>query len=374
MPAFKLYILRQLIAPFLLVTVGLTAIVWLTQSLRFLDLMVNKGLSIVAFGYLTLLVLPTFLGAILPIALFCALLFAYNKLTVDSELVSLRASGVSQWGLAAPALMLAGVVCLASYAITMYFVPNSFREFKERQFVLRSDYSSILIQEGVFNNVLDNLTVYVRTRDSAGVLKGILVHDTSNAEQPVTMMAEEGILVNTEEGPRFILLKGNRQEINKDRTHLSLLYFDRYTLDLSQFTEQRGERWRKAGERYIHELFFPGDSPGEQANRYKFLAEAHNRIVSPLFTFGLTMIALAALLSGDFNRRGQWRRILTAIIAAFAFEAAGLALVNVVAKQPGLTPLMYVNVAAAIGGGALLLNRRATLWRFGRRATTQPTP
>ena len=125
MPRYQRYLLRQLIGPFLLVTVGLTAVVWLSQSLRIIDLIVNKGLSFSAFLLMSMLVLPTFLSAILPIAFFCALLFVYNKLTIDSELVSLRAAGVSQWSLAKPALVMATIVVVVSYAIIMYVMPVS---------------------------------------------------------------------------------------------------------------------------------------------------------------------------------------------------------------------------------------------------------
>ena len=189
---YQRYLLRQLVGPFVLVALGLTAVIWLTQSLRVIDLIVNKGLSFSAFIFMSMLLLPTFLGAILPVAFFCSLLFVYNKLTVDSELVSLRAAGVSPWALAKPALLLATVVVILSYSITMYLMPNSHREFKERQFVLRGDHSSILLREGVFNTLTDELTVYVRAHEGDGKLKGILVHDSRSPEKPVTMMAASG--------------------------------------------------------------------------------------------------------------------------------------------------------------------------------------
>jgi lipopolysaccharide export system permease protein len=358
---YQRYLLRQLLGPFVLVALGLTVVIWLTQSLRFIDLIVNKGLALHAFIYMSMLLLPSFLGAILPVALFCSILFVYNKLTMDSELISLRAAGVSQWALAKPALLLATVVAILSYSITMYFVPNSYREFKERQFILRSDYSSILLQEGVFNNLIDDVTVYIRAREGGGALKGILVHDSRIREKPITMMAESGVLVRTDEGPRFVLMNGNRQEINKDTSQLSLLYFDRYTMDLSHIAEREQGRWREPRERFTHELFNPSDSVDDQRNRLKFLAEAHNRIVSPLFVYALAAIGLAALLSGGVNRRGQWRRILVAIVAAFAFEAAGLVLVNMVAKNAQLIPLMYINIAVVIGASMLVVRRH--VWR-----------
>ena len=169
------YILRQLLGPFLLITVGLTAVIWLTQSLRFIDMIVNKGLSLSAFLYFSMLLLPTFLGVILPIALFSAILFTYNKLVIDSEIVSLRSAGQGPWSLATPALILATCVCVLVYAINLYFVPLSYREFKSRQFIARADFSSVLLQEGVYTNLIDDVTVFVRERDARGRLHGIFV-------------------------------------------------------------------------------------------------------------------------------------------------------------------------------------------------------
>ena len=186
---------------------------------------------------MSMLVLPTFLGAILPIAFFCSLLFVYNRLIIDSELVSMRAAGVSQWSLAKPALSMATLIAIASCAIVMYVMPISHREFKERQFVLRSDHSALLLEEGTFNSLSDGVTVYIRGREG-GTLNGILVHDARERERPVTMMAERGLLVQTAEGPRFILFNGHRQRIDRDSAELSLLNFERYTMDLGEFAHQ----------------------------------------------------------------------------------------------------------------------------------------
>jgi lipopolysaccharide export system permease protein len=368
------YILRQLLGPFILISIGLTAVIWLTQSLRFVDLIVNKGLSLSAFLYFSMLLLPTFLGVILPIALFSAILFTYNKLVIDSEMVSMRSAGLGPWSLAAPAISLAAFVCVLVYAINLYFIPASFREFKSRQFIARADFSSVLLQEGVFTNLIDDVTVYVRARDSSGELHGILVHDSRVAGQPVTMMAERGALVKTEQGPRFVLLNGNRQEINKLHGQLSLLYFDSYALDLGHLAEDPANRWREPRERYLHELFNPGDGYDDQRNLGKFWAEAHQRIVTPLFAFALTGIALATLLGGQLNRRGQWRRILIGIGAAFAFEAIGLGLVNAVSKTPDLAPLMYINVLVTLSIAFYLLLRRRRGSKAKRGAEPQLAP
>jgi lipopolysaccharide export system permease protein len=355
------YILRQVLASTLFIAVALTCAIWLSQSLRLIDLIVNRGVSFATFLHLSLLMLPTFLAIILPIALFAAVAFVYNRLTMDSELVVMRAAGVSQTGLAKSALLVATAVTALCYGFTIYLLPASFREFKDLQFQIRNDHSLVLLQEGVFNTLSDGITVYVRARRASGELQGILIHDSRIPGKPVTMIAESGLLVETESGPRVVLINGNRQQVEKEDGELSLLYFDRYDLDISGDKETLKTRWREPRERFLSELFWPSNSPDDVNNYYKLRAEGHQRLVSPLLALAFTFIALAILLSGDFARRGQALRILLATGLMIFVQTAGLGFQNVAAKVPSLVPLMYVNaIVPIIAGGIVLFRAR---WR-----------
>src|ERR671926_556048 len=110
------YLLRQCLSVTLFVTAALSAAVWLAQSLRLVDLIVNRGLAAEVFLYLALLILPRFIDIVLPIGAFIAVLFVFNKLTAESELVVMRASGMSPQALAKPIMILAalGFVVLMS--------------------------------------------------------------------------------------------------------------------------------------------------------------------------------------------------------------------------------------------------------------------
>ena len=120
---YNKYIIKHLVHSLLLITFSLTSIVWLTQALRFVEFIVNQGVSITIFLHLTALLVPSLLLMILPPALFCAVLFTYNKLTSDSELVVMQSMGLSCWQLARPALIVAFVTMLITYAIAMYVQP-----------------------------------------------------------------------------------------------------------------------------------------------------------------------------------------------------------------------------------------------------------
>ncbi len=352
------YVLRQLATATLFVTLALAGVVWLSQSLRFIDLIINRGLSVVTFLHLTLLLLPSFLSVILPVALFCAVVFIYHRLTTDSELVVLRAAGLSEFDLARPALILGAIMMLICFGITLYFMPLGFREFKDRQFVIRSDYSHILLQEGNFTTLTDKLTVYVRARQSNGELLGILVHDNRDPEAPVTMMAERGALVSSADGPRFILINGNRQELKRDGRKLSLLYFDRYSFDLSNVGANEGPRWREPRERYMHELFGPPQNEGDVVHRRQLYAEGHRRLAAPLYVIVFTLIGLAAMLAGDFNRRGRLSRMLFGIGAAIVFQGLALMLANQIVKLPWLSSALYAYIGVWAAAALYVLFRR----------------
>ncbi len=358
MRAITRYIFIQVLTATLFVTVGLTFAVWLTRSLRLIDFIVNRGLPASTFFAFVGLLVPSFLGIVLPIATFVAVLFVYNKLTTDSEMVVLRAAGFSQLGLARPGLIMAAASMLVVYSISLYFLPLSYRAFKDLQYDIRNDYSAVLLQEGVFNNVSDDITVYLRERASDGRMWGILVHDSRDRERPVTMMAETGALVSGPAGPRVIMRNGNRQEINRASGNVSFLHFDRYTIELSRFTDRIAGRWRDPKERFLHELWAPPQDAIDEMHQQQLIAEGHYRIVWPLNTLAFVMVGLAALLTGEFNRRGQAWRVITAIVVVAGLEASDLALHDLANRSYQAIYAMYAVVISSIVISFFVLMRR----------------
>lgn len=363
MQAITRYVLNQLMVVTFFVTLGMTFAVWLAQSLRFFDYIVNRGLPATTFFAFVGLLLPSFLGIVLPIATFCAVLFVYNKLTMDSEMVVLRAAGLSQTQLARPALILALGITLIVYSISLYFLPLSYRTFKELQHQIRSDYSAVLLQEGVFNELGDGITVYVRERSADGELRGILVHDKRKAGGAITMMAERGALVRSESGPRVVMVNGNRQEVDQDSGRLSLLYFDHYTVEMTRFSGAPENRWLEPKERFLPSLLSPAETGIDLRNRNELIAEGHQRLVAPIYTIVFVLIGLAALLSGEFNRRGQMHRLLVAILCIGLLEGLALALQDLAGRTPQLLPLMYLVPLLPVGVSVYVLLKRS-----GRRS------
>lgn len=363
------YIAKQLLTAVLVVVVTLTCVIWLSQSLRFVDMIVNRGLPLATFVYLTMLLLPTWLSIVMPIAGFAAVLFIYNRMTGDREIVVLEASGLSPMRLARPALLVSVVITLLCYVMTLYLIPLSYRAFKELQFQIRHNYTEVLLREGVFNTIAKNITVYVRARQKSGELSGIIVHDNRDQNQQVTLIAERGAFVVTEAGPRVFMQNGNRQSRDNVTGRTSLLYFDRYTVDLGGSKSVTQRAWRDQNELFLPELLNPTEEETSPKNFNEYIAEGHSRLSTPLLGLALPLLGLAVLLRGEFSRRGQPWRILVAITAAILLEGLGLGAKFIATKQPWMIPLMYVVTIAPAAIAAMLLSRRRI-----KRPMAEPIP
>jgi lipopolysaccharide export system permease protein len=352
------YVLRQTLAIMLFVAVSFTAAVWLVQSLRLIDLIVNRGLSLGLFLYLALLILPRFIDIVLPIAVFIAILFTYNRLMSESELVVMRAAGMSQAALARPGLIAGALSFALLMSFSLYFLPAANRAFRDLQFEIRNRFASVLLQDGVFNTLSDDLTIYVRGRDINGDLVGLLIHETRDPEKPVTIVADRGTVVDTSSGPRVLMVNGSRQLYDRATGKLSVLTFDKYTLDLTAYSDAPGLRDRDPDELYMGELLFRPAPPGDMSH----VIEANLRLVNPLTALAFATIPLACLLTGEFNRRGQTQRVLLAIFFAFAFETLDIAFKNLSGRTLAAIPLLYLNALAPILATGWLL------WRDARQS------
>ena len=340
MSGIPAYMFRQVGGPLLFFTFVLTGIIWLSQSLRMLDLVINQSQSAATYLYLTILALPQLVALILPFALFLAVLYALNRLYAESELVVIWAAGFSRWAVAGPVLTIAIITTLVAYFFNLLVMPAGMREMKDRVFEIRADLVNTFVREGAFTNPLDGLTVYVGENNVGGDIRGILVHDARNPKGIATYMAQRGLLANTPVGPRLIMFQGNVQWLEGGEGRLKILNFEKYTFDLGQFDKQRDMTSREASERYLTELFNPEKTANDKQRR-KYLSEAHSRLSGPLYCIVLGLIGVIALIGGNFNRRGYGGRTALAFAAMLAARLPGFGLQQFTNAVPDAAVLMY---------------------------------
>ncbi|PZO83696.1 MAG: LPS export ABC transporter permease LptF [Micavibrio aeruginosavorus] len=353
---FDRYLLKNLFLAMMFTALSLAAVIMLTQSLRFLELIINSGASSVSFFVLTILALPRFFEVILPIALMIGTVFIYNRMSADSEIVVMKSAGYSPLRLSRPALTLAAMVTLAVFLITAWIAPLSLAKMQSMRVEIKAQFSSMLIREGVFNTLGKDLTVYVHTRGANGDMEGLLIHDTrEDPESPVTVLAKRGVIVSDRTKQQVIVYEGSRQQVNPETGVLDRLDFERYSLDLPE-SEPVRQRWREPDERTLPELLNPDAEvlTSEKATR-EFRIEAHRRFVSPFLAVTYTVLALCCLLLGPVDRRGLSIRIVAASAAIITLQGLYLVCYNLAKDNAAGLMLMYLIVFAPLGIGYYLL-------------------
>ena len=186
------------------------------------------------------------------------------------------------------------------------------------------------------------MTVYVRARDPDGLLRGILIEDARQKNDPATILAESGRLVGSEGTPRVLLFNGSRQEIDHQTGRLNVLTFAENAIDLAGGAHEEEQRFRDMSEMSIGELLGPQAGTVQAHDIPKLRVEAHRRLASPLTAVSFTLVALVAVLMGTFRRHGGLIRPLLAVLAVVGLLATELLLENLAAKQLTLVPLIWV--------------------------------
>jgi len=335
------YIFAQLMVALLLVTTGLVALIWLTQSLRFIQIIVNHGLSPFVFVKLTLLLVPSFAATILPITCFIVVVFIYARLSGDRELTVMRAAGMSDLALARPAMLVAALVMLVCYGLNVVLVPVSLNAFRNYQFEIRNQIAAFLLEPGVFTEVSDGVTVYVHSRGAGNSLQGIMIQDGRNPAAPAAILARSGQLLVSPQGPMILLETGARYQGDPRTGRLDVLTFDRNVISLAQAAKPGSMDTTDAAEVPLAQLLHPGPQL-TQAEQSKWLVEAQRRLASPLSVISYTLIGLLAVLGGVFRRHGSIMRPLVAVVAVTLLVALSLGVDNFAARGAGLLPVIWL--------------------------------
>lgn len=316
------YVLRDVVKPTFMALGVMLGLVWLLQSLRFLDLVINKGLDLTVFIYLTAMLIPKLLTLILPLSLFVATCATLRRWQEDNELTAILSLGRSPRTVLGPLLAWGLTAVVFGYVLFLDVLPRSTTEFKDMQYQIRTQNGQLLLEEGTFNQLGQNLMVYLKERVTPTSLNQLLVHDTRIADRPVTWYARQGeVTVDADGYPQLILLNGLRQEVGPKQ--VGMLEFDRYNLDIRQSLGQQvlAPRTRGHEEFGLKELLQKADATEDKGARNEMEAEFHKRLLWPLSPLPLILLAAAWLLRPPKRHQSSWRMLVAASLSGIAYLA-----------------------------------------------------
>lgn len=344
----SLYIARQLAAPYAFVLLALISLIIVIPSLRLIDVVLSKGLSPEAFVGLLIAYAPRDLAFALPFLVFLATASAYGRLSLDSELVALQATGRSNLQLMTPALVFGLLAGIAALVLETWLAPAGYQRYRDQIQEIRSSYANLLPQEGTFLSPVQGLTVFVREREPDGTLSGLLIHDGRDPGRSVSIVAREGRSQFSSGLPRFVVHEGSRHEMGPNRDQIHTLSFDRYVFEVAAGDRSSDkQRTRSVAERSLWELL---DAPPDTTTsvRRQFEAEAQRRLQAPLFLLLMALAGVTPFLLKHRMREHPLRPLLSASVAAVTLEVLFIASPWAYASFPVLIPISYGALLTAI--------------------------
>ncbi len=253
------YILRELLVPFVLGLAVFTSILLIVRILKLVELVVNRGVPLGQILQLFSYILPAFLEVTVPMALLLAILVAFGRLSSDSEIVALRAAGISLYRLLIPVGAFAVVIAGLTLGLSMYARPWGNTLLRTGLYEIIRTRAVAGIKPKIFNDEFNGLVIYVdHIQPATDVLEGILISDTRDASLHNTVYAETGRLFSDADRHTLTLRleNGGIYNAGNDGHDYQDTRFATYdiTLDLDTALAQLRNRSKDASEMTLPEL------------------------------------------------------------------------------------------------------------------------
>ncbi len=364
------YLLSQLMAVFGLASLVLVSVYWINRAVVLFDQLIADGQSAWVFLELTALALPSIIKLVLPLAAFAATLYALARLSGDSELTVVQATGASPWRLARPVAAFGLVVAVLVSVLSHVLVPASLGRLNERQAEIAETATARLLRAGEFISPRSGLTLYIREVTPEGEIRGLLLSDTRSPERGVTYTAASAYLVRAEAGPQLVMVDGTIQRLEQQGGRLLTTTFADLAYDLGPLMPVAGDGSRSSREVSTGELLRPTPALLEETGKKEaqLLAEGHERIEEALIGLVAALLGLGALLQGQFSRFGVWRQVIVAVVLVILVKGVESVTSQAARADPSRWPLVYLPIVLGLGTAAGLLALAARPRRVPREA------
>ena len=339
------YIAREVLLHALLGLAVFTFVLFVPQLVRLMELIVRHPAGIGDVAWLFACSLPGVLTFTLPMATLVGVLIGLGRLSADSEIVALNASGIGLRRLLLPVVLLAIVSGVLTLLITFWLGPASLRKFHALEERLSAAQASFSVQPRVFDERFPHLVLYVQDVEAtASRWRGVLLAETGVATGSHLTLAEDAIVIaDREQGKVELHLgKGTTHEYDSrdpDRYGVTTFGASDLPIEVEPSVRARSVELTEA-ERPLHDLLATR-GPGWRDAR----VELHRRLAFPA---ACLVFALLGVPVGVRPRRGGRAAgfVLTLLLICgyYLLLVAGLHM----AEQGSLPP------AAGVWGANLL--------------------
>ncbi|MAK13185.1 MAG: hypothetical protein CMN43_01075 [SAR116 cluster bacterium] len=346
------YFFSNIMGIWLIILSCLMAVIWLNQSLRILDVVITQGASFADFLRFSFLAAPLWLIVTVPLSAFIAILWTLHRFLSDREIVVMQAVGLSPLQLSVAPVLFSILLSAFLFFNSLILLPLGFSGFKTVQDEVRNTIPKLLLQDNVFIDIDQNLTIFIGEKHSRNSVGNVFIQDTQNKKKHVTYTAEIGEFTTLENQPVVILKNGQRTETSVEAEKSTIISFDSYTLNIIRDTQKQSpsERVKDANEESVSNLFNRNLAANDLFWRQRF-AEAHYRLSSPLLVISLSITAIALFFYRLSKQVSLAKRLTLASLFGLAIQILYVMSKSLVINYPFLWPAMYlVTIIPAIIG------------------------
>jgi lipopolysaccharide export system permease protein len=356
------YIFGRMFRMFFASLVPVLAIIWITQVLGRINLVTDSGQSIGSFALLATYMLPMLIPVVMPFAVTIGVTQTLQTMNADSELAVIDAAGAPRSLLYKPALVLAAVMCVASFSVDNILEPISRYGMRKTIAATYADLLSSVIEEKAFRKIDEGLYVQISERVQGRVLRGLFVADSRDPNFDMIYYAREGAV--DENGGTLIMKDGEIHRKIKGG-EVSVIHFDSYSFDLSELSASRGQATLRAVDRDL--LFLINPDPNDayfKDNPNDFRAELHRRLTDWFFPVTFALISLTMAGSAHSHRERRLNPLLSSLFIAFVYRWVTFYLANRI--ENGLSEPWPLYAFLVVTNVLMVLAIRRNANRLGR--------
>lgn len=191
----QLALLLEMLPGFLLGLSVFLLIILMFQVLRLTEFALIHGVEIATLLEIIAYICISLLPALFPMALLFSILWTYSRLSADSEILALRACGLSMGPVITPAIVLSLIIGIVSAQTSFELAPWGNRRFEVLFSNLKQTKAAATIKAGTFSEGLFDLVVYANRIDSdTNTMMDVFIYDERDPNQPLTIIAKRGLL------------------------------------------------------------------------------------------------------------------------------------------------------------------------------------
>ena len=209
-------------------------ILLMAQVLRYTEFVLIHGVGLGVIGQIVAYLSISFLPALLPMSLLFSVISTYGRLSNDSEMVALKASGLSMLSITLPAILLSCLVTLISAQTSFHLAPWGNRQFELLVTKVGSSKAGATIREGTFSEGFFDKVVYANEVDSkTGELKSVFIYDETQGDVPLTIIAKKGQIIQEPGQTNAVLIRLFDGDIHRKGEAHTKIKFESYDLKMT---------------------------------------------------------------------------------------------------------------------------------------------